>query len=111
MSIAAATASNRVVSMKRAAPRLINRRTSIKFIVLTAAVLMLLFGKIYVKAMIIGEGYRIEGLRQEALAKDAELRALRLVLASASRPDVLTKRARSLGLRPALPQQLRRLPR
>jgi cell division protein FtsL len=77
--------------------------------VLTIAVLLLLFGKIYVKAMIIGEGYRIEEMRQSALTKDAELRALRLNLASASRPDVLTQRARSFGLRPALPQQLRRI--
>jgi len=87
----------------------IRRRTSIKFIALCLAVLFLLVAKIYIKAMIIGEGYKIEEIRKVALAKDTELRALRLQYASVSRPDVLSQRARTLGLRPALPQQLRRI--
>lgn len=63
-----------------------------------------------IRVVLIERAYRLETLRQEALAKDIELRTLRADVALVTRPkDVATQANERLGLKLLSPERVRRM--
>lgn len=63
-----------------------------------------------IRVMLIERAYRLETLRQQALAKDVELRTLRADVALVTRPKDLAQQAGSrLGLIQLSPERVRRI--
>lgn len=71
---------------------------------------LVLLGKLYVRVSIIESSYQIENVRNELLMEDAKLRELRVKKAMVISPKELSALAyNKLGMRPTLPQQIRRV--
>ena len=83
------------------------RRAGILPAIVLAIVLVL---QLWVRLESIHAGYRLEGLRSQALKNDARLRELRFELAALSSPVAVETEAKSrLGFVSPAPQNVRRL--
>ena len=71
---------------------------------------LVLLLQIWIRVEIIQAGYRLEEVRTAALKQDAQLRELKFEYAAKASPSVVRDRAqKELGLRPMLPQAIRKV--
>ena len=79
--------------------------------ILAVVVLFLVLStQVYLRILIVREGYRIEELRSQALKSDASYRDLKLKHAASTSPMLLLKRSRNqLGMKNTTPNKVRRL--
>ncbi len=88
------------------APRMLHARDML----LPMGLFVVLVLQLWVRMSFVGQGYRLEELRQKALNNDARLREQRLEYAMLTRPDGLRKQARNqLQMIVLEPQNVRKI--
>lgn len=107
---AATAARHAITSEPRPAAKSAARRLPAHLLLPPLLLFIVLTAQLFVRLTIVHRSYELQRVRSEALRNDAELRGLRLELATLTSPSVIAERAgKELELRPVSPQRIRRV--